>query len=130
MNVVVIAPHPDDEAIGCGGALRLHAEAGDRIVAVFLSSGALGFKHLPKQEAWRIREAEAEAAARHLGLAQTEFYRQPDWFVGDHAAPLSESLATLLARELPEVVYLPHPAEWHPDHQAALPILRQATRQI
>jgi len=114
MNVVVIAPHPDDEAIACGGALRLHADAGDRTFAVFLSSGELGLKHLPKEEAWRIREAEAEAAAQHLGLAGIEFYRQPDWFVGDYVAPLGKSLARLLERERPEIVYLPHPAEWHP----------------
>jgi len=129
MNVVVIAPHPDDEAIACGGALRLHADAGDRTFAVFLSSGELGLKHLPKEEAWRIREAEAEAAAQHLGLAGIEFYRQPDWFVGD-VAPLGKSLARLLERERQEIVYLPHPAEWHPDHQAALPILREAARQL
>jgi N-acetylglucosamine malate deacetylase 1 len=130
MNVVVIAPHPDDEAIGCGGALRLHADAGDRTVAVFLSSGELGLKHLPKEEAWRIREGEASVAAQHLGLARTEFCRQPDWFVSDHIAVLAESLSALLRQELPEIVYVPHAADGHPDHQAALPILLEAARRI
>ena len=64
MNVLVVAPHPDDETIGCGGTLCLHQQRGDRVVVVFLTSGELGLKHLPPQEAWTIREKEANAAAR------------------------------------------------------------------
>jgi LmbE family N-acetylglucosaminyl deacetylase len=35
-------------------------------------------------------------------------------------------LSPILRRELPQLIYLPHPGEWHPDHQAALPLLRAA----
>ena len=79
MNVVVIAPHPDDEAIGCGGSICLHHSRGDRVTAVFLTSGELGLKHLPADEACRIREAEARAAATILGIAAIDFLRLPDW---------------------------------------------------
>jgi N-acetylglucosamine malate deacetylase 1 len=34
-----------------------------------------------------------------------------------------------LKREMPEMIYLPHPLEWHPDHQAAWPIVQAALRQ-
>ena len=126
MNVVAVAPHPDDEAIGCGGSIRLHAEAGDRVLAVFLTSGELGLKTLPAAEARAMREAEAEAAAALLGIAEVVFLRHDDWLLTDSVASVAAALAPILAREEPATVYLPHPGEWHPDHKAALPIVRQA----
>jgi N-acetylglucosamine malate deacetylase 1 len=125
MNVLVLAPHPDDEAIGCGGALRMHADAGDRITVVFLSSGELGLKHLPKAEAWRIREGEAEAAGQQLGVSRIEFLRKPDWFVSDHTKEAADFIHSLSQQEQPDLIYLPHPDEWHPDHKAASAILRR-----
>jgi len=45
MKVLIIAPHPDDESIGCGGTLCLHARRGDPMAVVYLTSGELGLKH-------------------------------------------------------------------------------------
>jgi len=128
MNIVVIAPHPDDEAIGCGGTICLHVGRGDRVVAIFLTSGELGLKHLPREEAWRVREREAAAAAKVMGLAALTFLRQPDWFVGDELETAATVLRPILEREEPRFVYLPHANEWHPDHRAALSIVYAALR--
>jgi LmbE family N-acetylglucosaminyl deacetylase len=126
MNVLVIAPHPDDEAIGCGGAISLHRERGDRVATVFLTSGELGLKHLAREEAWRVREGEAEAAAEVLGIAAMSFLRLPDWGLGDRVDEAATALRAILDREQSRVVYLPHGQDGHPDHQAALPTLRAA----
>ena len=67
MKVLIIAPHPDDESIGCGGTLCLHGGRGDSMAAVYLTSGELGLKHLPREQARLTREREAEKAARMLG---------------------------------------------------------------
>lgn len=123
MNILVIAPHPDDESIGCGGAICRHTQSGERVVAVFLTSGELGLKNLPRQNAWQIREAEAEAAAKVLGIADMHFLRQPDWTLHEAIKPATTALAAVLVREQPQIVYVPHPREWHPDHQAAGVIL-------
>src|ERR1051325_9653040 len=124
--ILVIAPHPDDESIGCGGAVRLHSARGDRVVAAFLTSGELGLKHLPREEAWRIREAEARDAGKILGLADLSFLRRSDWFVGEDIKGTAEAHRPILERERSQLIYLPHPAEWHPDHKAALPVVRAA----
>jgi len=126
MHVLVIAPHPDDEVIGCGGTVCLHAQRGDRVVAVFLTSGELGLKKVPRETAWLIREREARAAARILGLADTVFLRLPDWSVGEHIHAGAVLLSPILRRERPGLIYLPHAREWHPDHRAACPLVRRA----
>ena len=97
-NILVIAPHPDDESIGCGGTLCRHTARGDRVVAVFLTSGELGLEHLPREEAWRVREGEAEAAAEVLGLADLIFLRCPDWFVGEGVDEAAALLRPILTR--------------------------------
>lgn len=130
MNVLVLAPHPDDETIGCGGALCGHAARGDRLTVVFLTSGELGLKHLTPEKAWQVREAEAKKASRILGIARLEFFRLPDWTVGEHRQRGARLLLPILKAEHPKLIYLPHPRDWHPDHQAALPLLRLALRRL
>ena len=126
MNVLVIAPHPDDEAIGCGGAIRLHAVAGDRVSVVFLTSGEKGLKGKSPQEAWQIREAEAEAAAAVLGIADLTYLRLPDGEVGRQMDTGTAKLQQALQRYAPDRVYVPHPGDGHADHEASWPLLRAA----
>lgn len=126
MEVLVIAPHPDDESIGCGGSVALHVERGDEVAAVFLTSGELGLKKLAREIAWETREAEARAACGILGIAETSFLRLPDWAMGDDVFAAAERLRPVLERTRPDLIYLPHPLEWHPDHRATLPILKAA----
>jgi N-acetylglucosamine malate deacetylase 1 len=128
MNILVVAPHPDDEAIGCGGAICLHAARGDRVTALFMTSGELGLKQLPCAEAWRVRETEAQEAAKVLGLAGVTFLRCPDWLLGEHVEETAVRLQKVLCDEKPHLLYLPHPGDAHPDHQAALPIVQAALR--
>jgi len=128
MNVLVIAPHPDDEVIGCGGTVCKRAAQGDRVVVVFLTSGELGLKHLPREQAWQIRETEARKAAKILKLAALEFLHLSDWTSSEQIRQGARLMQPILRQESPQLIYLPHPREWHPDHQAALPILRTALR--
>jgi LmbE family N-acetylglucosaminyl deacetylase len=129
MNILVVAPHPDDEAIGCGGTLCKHSDRKDRTVVVFLTSGEMGLTRLPREQAWRTREGEAAKAVDILGVTEAKFLRLPDWHVGDYVEEGTKLLQPVLKREKPEIVYLPNPHEWHPDHRAAVTIVRSALRR-
>jgi N-acetylglucosamine malate deacetylase 1 len=129
MNILIVAPHPDDEAIGCGGTAARHARRGDTVAALFLTSGELGLKNLRPEEAWSIRENEARRSCRVLGIAPAAFLRLPDWMMGEDIPSAVQKIAPVLAEHRPDRIYLPHPGEWHPDHRASLPILRKAIRK-
>jgi LmbE family N-acetylglucosaminyl deacetylase len=124
-RVLVISPHPDDEAIGCGGTLRKHVVQGDEVRVVFLTSGEKGGHGRPAGETARLREQEARAAGEILKLGGVDFWREPDGEV--RATPeLVARLRGLLTAYCPQVVYVPHDREMHPDHRAAVELLRAA----
>jgi len=78
VNVLVVAPHPDDEALGCGGAVLAHVDAGDQVKVAFLTSGEGGLATYPVDEARRVREEEASKAATVLGFSDVSFLRLRD----------------------------------------------------
>ena len=123
MKLLVVAPHPDDESIGCGGTLRLYVERGDRVDVVFLTSGELGLEELAPDAARKVREAEAEEAAALLGLNSLAFLRHPDWFVDDVGEAVQHDLVRLVEDQVPDRVLYPHSGEGHPDHAAAARIV-------
>jgi LmbE family N-acetylglucosaminyl deacetylase len=124
-RVFVISPHPDDEAIGCGGAIREHVVQGASVRVVFLTSGEQGGHGRSAEETIRIREREAKAAARVLGVESIEFWHEPDGAVCAGRA-LVARLDGLLRKWRPQVIYVPHDREMHPDHRAACRLVRRA----
>jgi LmbE family N-acetylglucosaminyl deacetylase len=126
VKVTVVAPHPDDESIGCGGAIAAHRAAGDHVAVVWLTSGEGGLRPLPVDEARAIREAEAHAAADVLGVTDRAFLRFPDGGLDHHVVAVAEELAGRLGHEEGELVYAPHAADGHADHMAAHAAVVQA----
>jgi LmbE family N-acetylglucosaminyl deacetylase/serine acetyltransferase len=143
-SVLVLAPHPDDEAIGCAGTLLRHLAAGATVGVVYLTDGRRGSAawqaDLPAAErdalerrtaAARRIEAEDWAARmrRHAnvddGRLRLHFLKGPDGELA--AAPeLAAALARVLDAERPAWIYLPSPFDVHPDHVAARALLDAA----
>ena len=130
MRVVVVAPHPDDEVLGCGGALLQHVAEGHAVHVVFLTSGERSLPQLGREDAIRVREPEAEAAAAVLGVTSVTFLRQPDCEVAAHSDDIVPRLSGLLEQHTPDHVYVPHAGEEHPDHPAARETTGRALRAV
>lgn len=107
-RLLVLAPHPDDEAIGCGGLLAQHIREGRLVRIVVATDGA-------QAGDGAAREEESRRALALLGGAEVSFLRFPDRQLGaEVAAPLRDVL-----REFkPDLILAPSPIEIHPDHLA------------
>lgn len=125
MRVLVIAPHPDDESVGCGGAVAKHTRAGDRVEVVFLTSGEAGGHGQKPALTGPLREQEARDAAAILGLADLHFWRLPDGALLPDEAVIAR-LVGLLQVTLPDVLYAPWENDQHSDHRAAARLVLEA----
>jgi len=116
-RVLCLAPHPDDEVLGCGGMLAFHAARGDRVRVVILSDGSRGDPEHVAGDIAAARRAETIAAGEELGVTDHRFLDLPDGGLG--AVPdLVERLRAEVGDFAPELVYGPSPLECHPDHRA------------
>jgi LmbE family N-acetylglucosaminyl deacetylase len=109
-RLLVLAPHPDDEVIGCGGLVALHLRQGRPVHVVVATDGAQAGDASQ-------RESESRAALALLGDATIEFLRFPDRELAN-AGELGERLAAILREWKPDLIAVPSPLEIHPDHIA------------
>jgi LmbE family N-acetylglucosaminyl deacetylase/glycosyltransferase involved in cell wall biosynthesis len=126
-RVLALAPHPDDETIGCGGALALHARANDPIKVVFLTNGAQGDTtgRMNRDVYVALRQQEAKEACARLGVTDLEFWPCEDRSLAGARGALRR-LMDLIDGYRPDLVYAPSPLEFHPDHRAACILLCDA----
>jgi LmbE family N-acetylglucosaminyl deacetylase len=117
-NVLVVAPHPDDEVIGCGGAIAFHVARGDAVHVVHMTGGEAGDPDaLASGDLVALRLREAKAAAAVLGVKELVGLGFPDGRLEPSDAVV-ERLLDHVNRVCPAVVYAPSPLECHPDHLA------------
>jgi len=72
MNVLVIAPHPDDELLGCGGTLLRKSNEGDNIAWLLMTS--ISEKYGWKEEFVHRRDTEIRKVCDGLGIIQLSRY--------------------------------------------------------
>lgn len=113
-HLLVLAPHPDDEVLGCGGLIAATLQQGAAVTVVVASDGAAAGDV-------GVREAESRAAALVLAAAAPgpalHFWRLPDRGLSE-VPGLVARLQHLLATTQADTVVLPSPFEVHPDHRA------------
>jgi LmbE family N-acetylglucosaminyl deacetylase len=109
-RLLVLAPHPDDEVIGCGGLVALHLRESRKVHVVVATDGAQAGNAA-------TREAESRAALALLGDATIEFLGFPDRELSN-AHLLDDRIAAILREWKPDLIAVPSPLEIHPDHVA------------
>lgn len=130
-NVLVLAPHPDDEVFGCGGAIMQHLRQGHSIKVLILTDGAAAIQHADDDSRLlyiSTRQQESCRAAEILGYGEPEF-----WEFADRELPNDERLVQRLQHFLVQheikTVYAPSALEIHPDHLTAAALATEAVKR-
>ena len=116
MTVLVIAAHPDDEALGCGGTMARHARQGEDVHVLFLAEGVTSREGAGEVES-EARADAARDAAKALGAKPPRFASMPDNKLD--TVPLLDVIKAVeaaLADIAPDVVYTHHGGDLNVDH--------------
>ena len=125
-SVLVFAPHPDDEAIGCGGLLAIYARNKIAVDVIFLTSGEFGEHGKVGAE---TREAESRAACQSLSVRQVNWWKEPDRGVKYHERTIEQAVAAI-QQSGADLLLCPGMNEIHPDHRSTAWIVIEAARRL
>lgn len=114
-KVLVFAPHPDDETLGCGGTLALLQQNGCNVKVVFVTDGG-GAGSLPEGSI-AIRQQEAKAALTALGIQDWLFMDEPDGSFRSHPK-FEHHVLEIMEQFQADWIFSPSVLDYHRDHVA------------
>lgn len=126
MTVLVIAPHPDDEVLGCGGTIAKRVSEGHDVYVCVVTKGCEPL--FPESQVERVR-TECRQADVYLGVKETVFLDFPAVML--ESVPryeLNEGIAGVIRRIKPDEVYLPHRGDMQLDHKMTVDAAMVALR--
>lgn len=116
--VLVLAAHPDDEVIACGGMLAWHRQTGHPLTVVHVTDGAAGDPDGRHGDIAAVRRAEGKEALRRLGVEDLRGLGFTDGQVPEQIDALTARLAGLFTAIRPQTLYSFFFTEAHRDHRA------------
>lgn len=121
VDVLVIAPHPDDPEFGVAGTVARWTKAGKQVVYVICTSGEKGItdRSLTPEQVAQIREREQIAAAQVVGVQEVIFLRYPDQRLED-TPTFRKEIVRQIRIHRPRTVITADPYRryiWHRDHR-------------
>ena len=121
-SILVIAAHPDDEILGCGGTIARHSEIGDLIKVVIVSTGITSRSNsissdIHKEELEALRLS-AEKANQIIGVQRLDFLNYPDNRLDSiDRLDLIKDLEKKINEFQPNIVYTHHSGDLNIDHR-------------
>lgn len=114
-NILIIAPHPDDEILGCGGTIAKHVANGNKVYVCVVTKGTLPL--FPSDGVEQVRR-ECREADTYLGVAEIIFLDFPAAMLEEVPRyQLNDKICEVVQRIKPEEVYIPHRGDMQLDHK-------------
>jgi len=128
MNVLIVAAHPDDEVLGCGGVTVRHVERGDRVYVVVVTRGFPEIFSPEIDEEDRQHAREAHEILGGVGIFFLDFPAPRLDTVPGHE--LADALREVIFSVNADVVYTPFGGDLHGDHKATYLATLVASRPV
>ena len=145
MNILIIAPHPDDEVLGMGGTIKKLTKNKNQVKIVFMATGiaarrSINFKNSSNYKITKNQQKviekqiatikiHAKKAAKVLGVSDIEFLGYPDNEMDMISnLELTKSVEKIIQKYKPEVVYTHTPFDLNVDHISCYNAVLTATR--
>ena len=138
-NIIIFAPHPDDETIGCGGTIAKKQSEGFNTIIVVMTDGRNLFREVLKiesdpspDEVQEIRRRELLKAVKILGVSPNNVMPLDfeDGALEEYETEAEKRVIRILKKYSPVEVYFPFIREFHPDHRVTNRIVRKCIRKL
>lgn len=117
-NILIIAPHADDEVLGCGATIAKEAEKGNNVYVLICTNAHVGAPELFSEEMIAQIRSEAKAAHKILGVRETIFLEFPAPALDQYPGyMMSNQIAAVIRKYDIDTVYIPHKGDCHKDHE-------------
>lgn len=125
-KILIIAPHPDDEIIGCGGTIIKNISEGNEVYVCIVTKGR---PPLFKPEGTEKVQKEARECHSLIGIKDTFFLDLPSSMLEQVPRyELNEKLLGIVLSVKPDVVFIPHIGDMQKDHQMVVEAAMVALR--
>lgn len=129
-KVLVVAAHPDDEVLGCGGTIAKMAAQGSEVVILILGEGGMSRSDATGDEVSRL-QADAQKSASLLGAHSVRFASLPDnQFDSISMLEVVKEVEAVIEDVKPEIVFTQHGGDLNVDHQITFQAVMTATRPM
>lgn len=130
-NILIVAPHPDDEILGCGGIISKYLKAGINVYIAVMTNANVGAPESYSSEDVASVRAEALNAHSFLGVTETFFLDFPAPRLDTHPSyQISIAIHKILMEYAIDTLFIPHRGDMHKDHAVIYHAALVAARPI
>lgn len=135
-TILVVAAHPDDEVLGCGGTIAKHIDRGDKVHILHVSEGVSSrFSIGEDGRDWGTEIAQREQFARNaskvLGMEAPLFLRHPNLRMHmESKLFITKQIEDVLENVRPSTIYTTHPGDMNTDHGVTFECVLTACRPV
>ena len=116
-NILIIAPHCDDEVLGCGGIMKRLSSEGKNVFVLMITNGSIGAPELFKPEDTQRNREEARIVCDFLDVKEVVFFDFPAPRLDSIPSyKLSLEISKVISKFKPDTLFIPHKGDIHRDH--------------